>query len=150
MEEVINLKFVKLHIKQFRNGASIILVSSIAGFTPFADIGLYSSAQTGVLGLCKALAQNLAHRRIRVNSVCMGMFEDDGTGAIWSSCSSGAKNTTSQEVNHIRNALVDLIPMGRLARATDCTGLIEFLASAHSSYITGENIPLNGGISIRI
>lgn len=133
---------------QFSDGASVIFVSSIAGFTPFNDIGLYSSAQTGVLGLCKALAQSLAKRQIRVNSICMGMFEDDGSGALWSSCS-GAK-TTSIQVEQTRNALSNLIPLGRLARATDCAGAVEFLASNQSSYITGENVTLTGGISVRI
>lgn len=59
---------------------SIVFISSIAGYTPFIDIGLYSAVQTGVLGLCKALSKDLIKRKIRVNSVCLGMFDDDGSG----------------------------------------------------------------------
>lgn len=62
--------------------SSIVLISSIAGYTPFIDIGLYSAVQTGVLGLCKALSKDLLKRKIRVNSVCLGMFDDDGSGFI--------------------------------------------------------------------
>ncbi|KAI1731727.1 enoyl-(Acyl carrier protein) reductase domain-containing protein [Ditylenchus destructor] len=110
---------------------SIILMSSIAGFAPFVDIGLYSAAQSGVLGLCKALAQSLASRKIRVNSVCLGMFDDDGSG------------------EQTREQLGSLIPLGRTAKANDCAGLVEFLASDQSSYITGENVVLSGGVSVR-
>lgn len=57
-----------------------MLISSIAGYTSFVDLGLFSAVQTGVLGLCKAMAQSLAKQNIRVNSVCLGMFDDDGSG----------------------------------------------------------------------
>jgi NAD(P)-dependent dehydrogenase (short-subunit alcohol dehydrogenase family) len=47
----------------------------MAGFNSFRDIGLYSAAQTGLLGLCKGLAFATAKRGVRVNSVSLGMFK---------------------------------------------------------------------------
>lgn len=115
----------------------MVLISSIAGFAPFLDVGLFSTAQTALLGLTKALAKDLGPRRVRVNSVALGMFADDGSGAVWNSEEGAAQ-------------LRQVIPLGRVARACDCAALVEFLASDRAKYVTGENCPLTGGVNVRL
>lgn len=115
------------------------MLTSIAGFTAFYDIGLYSSAQTGVLGLCKALAQSLARDNIRVNSVATGMLSDDGTNGLWTQ---GDKCADDQ--------LAPMIPLQRIGNSHDIGGLVEFLASDRARYITGENLCVTGGINVKL
>jgi NAD(P)-dependent dehydrogenase (short-subunit alcohol dehydrogenase family) len=67
-------KLILNFMPPFRNG-SIVFLTSIAGYTTFYDIGLYSSAQTAVLTLTKALAKDLGKQGVRVNSVVTGMLE---------------------------------------------------------------------------
>jgi dehydrogenase/reductase SDR family protein 4 len=136
-------------LEKSTTGPSVILFTSIAGYTPFVDVGLFSAAKTAQLGLCKALAQSLARRRIRVNSVCLGMFVDDGSSAAWTKCSPTRKRS-AEEVEATQRQLGQLIPAGRVAGSDDCAGLVAFLASEASCYITGENVVLSGGVSVRI
>ncbi|KAE9554070.1 hypothetical protein FO519_002712 [Halicephalobus sp. NKZ332] len=117
---------------------SIIFMTSFAAFSPFEDIGLYSAAQTALLGLCKAASQSLGKKKIRVNSVSLGMMKDDGSGGFWS------------DANDSQLAqLAQMIPLGRIPKSSECTALVEFLASDRAKYITGENCVVNGGVSVR-
>lgn len=111
----------------------------MAGFTPFYDIGLYSSAQTGMLGLCKALAQSLARDNIRVNAVATGMLTDDGTNGLWTLGDKCANDSLSP-----------MIPLQRIGNANDIGTTVEFLASDRASYITGETLVVSGGINVRL
>uniref|UniRef100_A0AC35TGT2 SDR family oxidoreductase n=1 Tax=Rhabditophanes sp. KR3021 TaxID=114890 RepID=A0AC35TGT2_9BILA len=124
---------------QKSDNGSIVLMSSIAGFTPFNDIGLYSTAQTAILGLTKNLAQSMAHMNVRVNSVSTGFMTDDNSGASW-----------DQASEELRLQLETVIPLGRVAKMYEATGTVEFLLGRNSSYISGENMILNGGMSVRI
>ncbi|KAH7728448.1 metallopeptidase family M24 containing protein [Aphelenchoides avenae] len=113
---------------------SVVLVTSVAGYTSFQDIGLYSAASTGVLGMTKALSQSLARRRIRVNSVALGMMQEDSSGAFWND---------PQTHHH----MTSMIPLGRIAKNTECAATVEFLLSDRASYITGENCAITGASS---
>lgn len=115
------------------------MLSSIAGFTTFLDVGLYSSVQTGVLGLTKALAKDMAKNKVRVNSVVVGMVKEDGSKSIW-----------DEPSDETRQALEPLIPIGRLGQPKDCAGLVEFLISDRAKFISGENCPVTGGINVRL
>ena len=83
-------------------------MTSFAGFSPFEDIGLYSATQTAILGLCKSVAQSLGKKKIRVNSVCLGMMREDGTGAFWS-------DADDEQLNQ----LAKMIPLGRIPKNSD-------------------------------
>lgn len=120
-----------------KNG-SILFVTSIVGFTPFLDVGLYAVAQSGVLGMCKALAASAAKHGVRVNSISTGMVAGDGSGAIWD-------KQDDKDLETLRS----MIPLGRIGRPKDCAGLAEFLLSDRARYITGENTVVAGGINVR-
>ncbi|XGW23584.1 hypothetical protein V3C99_005649 [Haemonchus contortus] len=122
------------------NNGSVVYLTSCAGYTPGLDVGLLSVASTGVLSLTKNVALSAARRGVRVNAVCFGMVEKDGTGAFWDSHVS----------NEALQQLQSMIPLGRLGRPSDAASLVQFLISPRARYITGENCILNGGVSFRL
>ncbi|MFH4977844.1 hypothetical protein AB6A40_004553 [Gnathostoma spinigerum] len=125
------------YLEKSSNG-SILFITSVAGFTPFLGLGLYSITQSAVLGMCKALNLSLAKRGVRVNSLSTGMIGGDGSGALWD-------NATEEE----QRELSGVIPLGRIGKPTDCCGLAEFLIGDGARYISGENLIVGGGMNVR-
>ncbi|XP_026517443.1 dehydrogenase/reductase SDR family member 4-like, partial [Terrapene carolina triunguis] len=66
-----------------RGGGSIVLVSSIAGFSPFPALGPYSVSKTALLGLSKALAPELGALNIRINCLAPGIIQTNFSSALW-------------------------------------------------------------------
>jgi len=91
----------------------------------------YSAAKAGMHGFSKALAQEVVKKGVTVNTVSPGYVETDMVKAMKSD---------------ILKAVVDQIPMGRLAQPDEIAGLIAFLVSEEAGYITGANISINGGL----
>jgi len=91
----------------------------------------YAASKAGIIGLTRAIAQEVASRNITVNAVAPGFIETAMTEAI------------SLEA---REKLASRIPMGRLGQPSDVAGLVRFLASDDASYITGQVINVNGGM----
>ena len=106
-------------------------VYSLFGAPDFAD---YGSAKSGILGLTRALATELAPHNIRVNSIVPGWYETDLTR--------GMPATALGET--IRRKT----PAGRWGEPHDLVGTAVFLASAASDFVTGVSIPVDGGYSI--
>ncbi len=123
------------------NGGSIINVSSILGIKGVAEtpqIG-YSATKSGLLGLTRQLAVEFANNKIRVNAVLPGFIEGDSMAEIF-----------TKEGSPIREALIEMVPLKRFVNEKDIQGIITFLASDASSYITGQSIVLGGGVSVKI
>ncbi|MCL4136725.1 UNVERIFIED_CONTAM: hypothetical protein GTU68_064241 [Idotea baltica] len=122
---------------QKRKGGSIVYISSIAGFQPFALLGAYSVSKTALLGLTKAAAQEVASDNIRVNCVCPGII----------------KTRFSQPVSRTFKICFRsecLVFPSRFGEPDDISGLVAFLCSDDASYITGENFVAAGGMSSRL
>ncbi|BDR68467.1 3-ketoacyl-ACP reductase [Clostridium tetani] len=111
----------------------IINISSVVGVAGNVGQCNYSAAKSGVIGLTKSLARELASRSINVNAIAPGFIETDMTNAL----SDKAKE------NVISN-----IPLKRVGKAEDVAELVAFLASDSSSYITGQVINVDGGMVI--
>ncbi|HAC32995.1 MAG TPA: 3-oxoacyl-ACP reductase [Gammaproteobacteria bacterium] len=109
----------------------IINISSVVASSGNAGQVNYAAAKAGLEGMTRALAREVASRNITVNSVAPGFIETDMTDAL----EAGQRERLAEE-----------IPLGRLGQADDVAGLVGFLASAASSYITGQTIHVNGGM----
>ncbi|KAG4071993.1 hypothetical protein HA402_010930 [Bradysia odoriphaga] len=110
---------------------SIIFISSVAAYNPMKKIGPYSVSKTALIGLTKVLSQSLVEDKIRVNSVAPGAVE----------------TKASKKVIAANNNLLDDIPMGRVAAPEEIASVVSFLVSEDASYITGETIPVAGGMA---
>ncbi|ESO82883.1 hypothetical protein LOTGIDRAFT_211528 [Lottia gigantea] len=120
-----------------RGSGSIILVSSVAGYSPLSLLGPYGVSKTALLGLAKAMAPELAQSNIRVNVLAPGIIKTNFSKAIWTN-------------DNVHNQVVKQIPMNRMGEPEDCAGTVSFLASDDSKYITGESILVTGGMTARL
>ena len=109
----------------------IINVGSIVGIMGNAGQSNYSASKSGLLGFTKSLARELSSRNINVNSISPGFIDTDMT-----------KSLSNEQIDNLtRN-----IPLGRIAESSEVSSVVSFLLSEDSSYITGENINVNGGL----
>jgi 3-oxoacyl-[acyl-carrier protein] reductase len=109
----------------------IVNITSVVGASGNAGQANYAAAKAGVAGLTRALARELASRRITVNCVAPGFIATDMTEAL-----SDAQ----------RQALLAQVPLGRLGSADEVAHAVAFLASAEAGYITGTELHVNGGM----
>ena len=123
------------------DSASIINIASILGIKGNAEVSQigYTASKSGLLGLTRQLAIEFASNDIRVNSILPGFIEGDTMAEIF-----------TQEGSPIRETLTDMIPLRRFVSSNDIKGLVTFLASEASSYITGQSIVLAGGLSVKL
>lgn len=119
----------------------IINISSVSVKTPVTNLFLSNSIRLGVLGWAKALSDEVAESGITVNTVCPGITR---TNRIKDLFSEGAK-TSGKTLKEIEEQTALGIPMRRIGEPEDLAGLIAFLASERSSYMTGLAIQVDGG-----
>jgi len=119
-----------------RGAGSIVLMSSIAGQVGGGLFGSshYASAKSGLFGLAKALARELAPEGIRANAIAPGVIDNDFT-----------KGRMTRE---IKIEIAKKVPMGRLGTSEEVAKCCLFLASDLSSYVTGTVLSVNGGLLI--
>ena len=111
----------------------IINITSIIGLIGNPGQVNYAAAKAGAIGLTKALAREVASRGITVNAVAPGFIETEMT--------QGLSGETKAE-------LLRQIPLGRWGMPQDVANCVGFLVSARASYITGQVIQVNGGLSM--
>lgn len=125
---------VRESLKYFNGeGGSIINVSSVASQAAPPFSAVYSATKGALDSATRALAKELAPRKIRVNSINPGGVETEGTH------SAGIIGSDFEK------AMIDQTPLGRLGQPGDIAPLAVFLASADSGWLTGENITAAGG-----
>jgi|ERR1043166_6121633 3-oxoacyl-[acyl-carrier protein] reductase len=115
------------------NGGCIINVSAFASTVAIPSASVYSGTKGAVDAITRSLAAELGPRRIRVNAVRPGMVETEGTHAGGFFKSDMRKQIEAQT------------PLGRIGQPQDIASLAVFLASADSSWITGETFLVSGG-----
>ena len=109
----------------------IINITSVVGASGNAGQANYAAAKAGVAGMTRALARELGSRSITVNCVAPGFIETDMTAGL------------PEEQQKI---LRSQIPVGHLGKPQDIAHAVTFLASPQASYITGQEIHVNGGM----
>jgi NAD(P)-dependent dehydrogenase (short-subunit alcohol dehydrogenase family) len=121
-----------------RDGGSIVLISSIAGFKGFPGHSSYSATKAAVRSFVRTWTAELATRRIRVNAISPGPID---TPMI-----DGQANS-KEGVEQIRAYLAAAVPIGRLGRPEEVASAALFLASAESSFVGGIDLVVDGGLS---
>ena len=116
-----------------KKSGSIINMSSVIGIHGNGGQANYAASKAGVIGVTKSLAQEVASRGVRVNAIAPGYISTDMTEAIPESA---------------KEKLMDHIPLKRLGQPEDVAETALFLASDGSAYITGQVIPVDGGMFI--
>ena len=112
----------------------IVNVSSVVGESGNAGQVNYVASKAGVIGLTKALAQELASRTVTVNAVAPGFIETDMTAVL---------------KDEIKAAVLTNIPLKRFGKAEDVAAAVRFLCSEEAGYITGHVLDVNGGMYMR-
>jgi 3-oxoacyl-[acyl-carrier protein] reductase len=109
----------------------IINISSVVGQAGSAGQANYAASKAGLIGLTKALAQEMGSRSITVNAVAPGYIATDMTKDL---------------PEELKQKLLGAIPLGRMGRPEDIAAAVKFLASEDAAYITGQVIAVNGGM----
>jgi 2-deoxy-D-gluconate 3-dehydrogenase len=115
-----------------QGGGKIINIASMLSFQGGILVPSYTAAKSGVAGITKALANELAGKNINVNAIAPGYMATDNTAPL------RADPKRSQ-------AILERIPIGRWGDPADLKGIVVFLASAASDYMQGAVIPVDGG-----
>ena len=116
-----------------RRAGRIINISSIVGATGNAGQANYAAAKAGLIGMTKALAQEVAPRGVTVNAVAPGFIETPMTDRLGETQ---------------RGKLLGAIPLGRLGQPADVAGAVAYLASDEAGWITGATLHVNGGMAM--
>lgn len=121
---------VSRYMMKQRSG-KIVNISSVVGLMGNAGQANYSASKAGLLGLTKSVAKELAGRNIQVNAVAPGFIETEMTAHL------------PQEV---KEAFMSQIPMKRPGKPEDVARVVGFLVSSAADYVTGQVIPVDGGM----
>ena len=125
-------KYVSKYMLKQKSG-KIINISSVVGLSGNAGQVNYSASKAGIIGITKSAAKELSSRGITVNAVAPGYVDTDMTKVL---------------SDNIRNEILKNIPLQRMGNVEDISNCVAFLASEDASYITGQVIVLDGGLSL--
>lgn len=122
--------------KKINNAASIVFISSISSIYATISNALYASSKGAINSLVKVLALELAQKKIRVNSIMPGMVRTNMINAY---------GLSEEEMSDV----VKSYPLGRIGEPEDIANAAVFFLSDASSWITGANLVVDGGVTLR-
>jgi 3-oxoacyl-[acyl-carrier protein] reductase len=109
----------------------IVNISSVVGQAGSPGQANYAASKAGLIGVTKAVAQEMASRGITVNAVAPGYIATDMTKDL---------------PEEVKTKIMASIPMARMGKPEDIAGAVKFLCSEDAAYITGQVIAVNGGM----
>lgn len=118
-----------------RGGGSFVVIGSIAGILANTVIGIYGISKAADFQLVKNLAAEWGPKNVRVNAIAPGLIKTDFARALW-------------EDEKRRQEREAVTPLRRLGEAREIGGIVAFLASEAASFITGQVIVADGGVTI--
>lgn len=124
--------YVRARLAQKKNG-SIVNISSIISQRGFAGLSVYSATKGALNSLTQSLAREMGPKGFRFNAILPGYFESELSASLDDSK---------------KNQIIRRTPLGRLATTADLCPLAEFLISEKSSFITGQLISVDGGLTV--
>lgn len=133
-------KVIRATAPLMNRGGSIINVGSIASLVALPDMAAYVASKTGLIGLTKAAAVDLAPRGIRVNAICPGVVDTEMSRGVAATAQDPEVAWEAYQAAHL---------VGRVGRAEEIVSLALYLASDDSTFITGASIAVDGGWSVQ-
>jgi NAD(P)-dependent dehydrogenase (short-subunit alcohol dehydrogenase family) len=132
----VNVKGVLFTVQKalplFQDGGSIILIASVAGSKGFEGGSIYSATKAAIRSLARSWTVDLKNRKIRVNAISPGVIETPMSAEL---------------SEQLKTILVSMVPLGRMGRPDEIAKAVAFLASDDSSYITGIELFVDGGLA---
>ena len=116
-----------------RRAGRVVNITSVVGVTGNPGQANYAASKAGMIGMAKAMAQEIASRGITVNNVAPGFIDTA---------------MTSDLKNDQKERLLSTIPKGHLGTPDDVAACVIFLASDEAAYITGQTLHVNGGMAM--
>ena len=122
----------------FQDGGSIILTASIGGSKGYEGSNVYSATKAAIRSFARSWTVDLKHRKIRVNVISPGVIDTPMTSGM----------VQSEELGEqLKTNLVSAVPMGRMGNPDEVAKAVSFLASDDSSYVTGIELFVDGGMA---
>lgn len=119
-------------------GAAIILMASIVGSKGFEANSVYSATKAAIRSLARTLTSDLKARKIRVNAISPGPIETPGLNGVLD---------TPEQVAQFKAQMTSVVPLARIGEADEIAKAVVFLASDDSSYVTGVELFVDGGMA---
>jgi NAD(P)-dependent dehydrogenase (short-subunit alcohol dehydrogenase family) len=121
-----------------RDGGSIILNGSIASITGMPAFGVYSASKAAVRSFARSWANDLKHRKIRVNTLSPGPIDTPILSGL---------AATEEELRQFKAGMASQVPLGRMGTSDEIAKVALFLASDDSSFVTGIELFVDGGMA---
>jgi NAD(P)-dependent dehydrogenase (short-subunit alcohol dehydrogenase family) len=122
----------------FQDGGSIILNASIAASKGVEASSVYNATKAAIRSFARTWTVELKQRKIRVNAISPGMIDTPGLNRL-------AKS--QEQLEQFKTSFVSTIPMGRTGIPDEVANVVSFLASDNSSYVTGVELFVDGGVA---
>jgi len=120
------------------SGGSIILNASIAASKGVEASSVYSATKAAIRSFARTLTVELKHRKIRVNAISPGMIDTPGLNGLVQS---------REQIEQFKTSFVSNVPLGRMGNPDEVAKAVSFLASDDSSYVTGIELFVDGGMA---
>ncbi|MDD3111923.1 MAG: glucose 1-dehydrogenase [Methanofollis liminatans] len=125
-----------------QGGGAIVNISAVAGLTGSAGASIYAATKAGSLALTRSAALEFSANGIRVNAVCPGIIQTEGLDVAW-------QDIPGFTIEEAKRRFVAEVPAGRFGRPGEVAAAVLWLCSDAASYVTGQTIVVDGGLSIR-
>jgi NAD(P)-dependent dehydrogenase (short-subunit alcohol dehydrogenase family) len=124
----------------FQDGGSIVLTASVGGSKGFEGVSVYGATKAAVRSFARSWTVDLKHRKIRVNAVSPGMISTP-------MLSGQGMGLSEEQVEQFKKSVLNTVPLGRPGNPDEIAKAVAFLASDDSSYITGIELFVDGGLA---
>ena len=124
----------------FQDGGSIILTASVGGSKGFEGLSVYNATKAAVRSFARSWTLDLKHRKIRVNAISPGPIATPMVSSV-------GMGLSEEQVEQFKKSVLNMVPLGRMGNPDEIAKAVAFLASDDSSYITGIELFVDGGIA---